>query len=200
MWALISIGVWISGYADVSPLLREIAFQQWDWQPGLWQLQPWRLWTAALVHWSSAHLMLNLLACVALGAWGNAVGLERRAALVWLAAWPVTHLLLAFCPALQHYGGLSGVLHAGVSIGVWHLLAQSAGSRRWVGATVGLGLVMKLVLEVPVLSQWMGLGVSLAFLPGAPDIQVAGEAHLAGALAGWGCAAVLEPMFRRCKR
>jgi len=46
----------------------------------------------------------------------------RAAAFAWFVAWPLTHLLMAvpdsahLAQSLQHYGGLSGVLHAGVVV------------------------------------------------------------------------------------
>jgi hypothetical protein len=150
------------------------------------------LWTAAFVHWSSAHLFLNLLACLALGAWGHTLGLGRLLTLAWFAAWPLTHLLLSFSSSVEHYGGLSGVLHAGVAIGVLKLLSQAAGTSRWIGAAVGLGLMVKLVLEVPILCESLGLIFRGSTVMGAPSVRVAGEAHLAGVVAGLGCAGLVK--------
>lgn len=190
LWALTALGFWLGAIGEVSGRVGESLFMQWDWQPGLWRSQPWRLWTAAFVHWSSTHLFLNLLACLALGAWGHTLGLGRLSTLAWFAAWPLTHLLLSFSSSADHYGGLSGVLHAGVAIGVWKLLSQGPGTSWWIGAAVGLGLVVKLVVEVPMLSESLGLIFNKSTLTGAPAVRVAGEAHLAGVIAGLGCACV----------
>jgi rhomboid family GlyGly-CTERM serine protease len=172
-------------------------FSLLDWQPDLWTSQPWRLWTAALVHWSGAHLLLNLLACVALVAWGNAAALGARPTLAWLAAWPLTHLLLAMSPSLVRYGGLSGVLHAGVAVGAWSLLYRGDGPHRWLGAGVSLGLLVKLVLEVPALAQWFGLAAATMPLADAPGFTVASYAHLSGAVSGLACAIVLDLVLGR---
>lgn len=194
-WALLSLGVWLSqraasgiALAD-SPLLAQL-----DWRVPQWQTQPWRLWTAALVHWSDAHLGVNLLGCVALLAWGNAAALGRRQTLAWLLAWPLTHLLLGTDPSLTRYGGLSGLLHAGVAVGAWALVWHSLGRRRLVGALVLAGLVLKQVTEVPMLAHWFGLEpLALArALPGAPQFQVASYAHWCGVLAGVLCAAAVD--------
>ncbi len=190
-WALLSLGLWLSQRA-VGALAQAPLLALLDWQPGLWHAQPWRLWTAALVHWSGAHVLLNLLACAALIAWGNAAALGGRQTLAWLAAWPLTQVLLAASPSLLHYGGLSGVLHAGVAIGVWTLLCYGRGARRKVGALVLAGLLLKLVLEVPPLAQALGWDAAQQPLAGAPGFAVAGYAHLAGTLAGLACAVVLD--------
>ena len=188
-WALLSLGLWLgtTGGAVPAPVLGLL-----DWQPGLWQTQPWRLWTAAFVHWSGYHLIVNLLACAALVAWGNAAALGARPTLAWLAAWPLTHLLLAMSPSVVRYGGLSGLLHAGVAIGAWALLRHGTGQRRWVGALVLLGLLVKLVLEVPLLAHWFGLAAPQMPLADAPGFAVASYAHLTGFVAGLACAVALD--------
>ncbi len=151
-----------------------------DWQPASVASEPWRAWSAAFVHWSARHLGANLGAAAAVAAFGWAARVPPRATLAWGMAWPLTHLGLLLRPELAHYGGLSGVLHGGVAVVVWWLLASGRGSRRAIGAMVGAGLVAKLWLEQPwgpVLRQaadW--------------DIAVAPLAHATGATAGLLCA------------
>jgi membrane associated rhomboid family serine protease len=196
-WMVLSTGLWLSQRGQVAQALADAALlAQLDWRPGLWPTQPWRLWTAALVHWSDAHLVVNLLACAALIAWGNAAVLGNRQTLAWLAAWPVTHVLLAGLAPLERYGGLSGVLHAGVAIGAWTLVWRGQGQRRVVGGLVIAGLVLKQAIEVPALAQWLGLGpvVLPRALAGAPDFQVASYAHLCGVAAGVICAAAMDAL------
>lgn len=194
-WVLLSLGVWLNqrtlpglALAD-APLLAHL-----DWRVAQWQSQPWRLWTAALVHWSDTHLGINLLACIALIAWGNAAALGRRQTLAWLLAWPVTHMLLATDSALLRYGGLSGLLHAGVAIGAWALVWHDQGQRRLVGGLVLVGLVVKQLTEVPVLAHWLGLEplVPERAVPGAPQFKVASYAHWCGLVAGVLCAAAVD--------
>jgi hypothetical protein len=48
----------------------------------------------------------------------------------WVCAWPLTQLGLLMRPDLSHYGGLSGVLHAGAAIVALHLVWRGARARR----------------------------------------------------------------------
>ena len=150
------------------------------WQPELAISQPWRAITAAWVHLSVMHLAGNLVGTALVAAFGMVAGCGRRAALAWALAWPLTHLALGQQPALAHYGGLSGVLHAGVAVAAWQVLRAGRGPRRWVGAAVLAGLAAKLLLEAP----WQG---PLHQVPGW-DIAIAPLAHSAGAVAGLLCA------------
>lgn len=150
-----------------------------DWQPELAWKNPWRAMSAAWVHWSEQHLGANLLAAAVVGAYGFSGQVPRSQALAWVASWPLTHLALLVKPDLLHYGGLSGVLHAGVAIVCLHLLVHGHGRQRWVGAGVSLGLVVKLVSEKP----W---GAALQ-RSADWDIAVAPLAHTTGALAGLLC-------------
>jgi len=151
-----------------------------DWQPGLAAAQPWRAVTAAFVHWTPLHLAANLAGCAVLGLLGWRARLGARAALAGLLALPLVQLGLLLWPALQRYGGLSGELHALAAIAALALLARQ-GRERLIGGAIGLGLLIKLLLEDP-------LGAPLRLTPGF-DFPVAPFAHLSGAVAGsfaWG--------------
>lgn len=152
-----------------------------DWQPELAWQQPWRAFTAAWVHWSPAHLGVNLLAAAVVGAFGWAARVPKAQAWAWLMAWPLTHLGLLIQPELAHYGGLSGVLHAGVALVCLSLLATGPRARRVVGAAVAVGLLIKLVSERP-------FGPALQNWPGW-DIALAPLAHTSGAVTGLLCGA-----------
>jgi rhomboid family GlyGly-CTERM serine protease len=147
-----------------------------DWRPELAAREPWRAFSAAFVHLSALHLWANLLGLALVALLGRAAGCGRDAALAWGCAWPLTHLALAMQPALASYGGLSGVLHAGVAVVVVQLLARTQGRPRSIGILVAIGLVLKLLLEAP----W---GAPVRQVPGW-DIPIAPLAHAAGALAG----------------
>lgn len=155
-----------------------------DWQPALWWRQPWRLFSAALLHWSTLHLVANLAGCALLAALGQVARLPARSALAWLLAWPLTQLGLLAQPELLHYAGLSGLLHAGVAVAVVELLRRPPGREPLIGALLGLGLLAKLVLEQP----W---GAPLRLVSGW-DIALAPAAHLSGTLAGAACAWLLR--------
>jgi rhomboid family GlyGly-CTERM serine protease len=162
-----------------------------DWQPGLAFSEPWRAFTAALVHWSDRHLVANLFAAAVVGAYGWAAQLPREQTAAWFAAWPLSHGVLLWRPELAHYGGLSGILHGGVAITCLWLLLRAKGGRRVVGALVMLGLVAKLASETP----W---GPALQHSQ-EWDIAVAPLAHTTGALAGLLCGALALLLTRHPK-
>ncbi len=93
-----------------------------DWQAALGLHEPWRLWTCAWVHWSGPHLLVNALGAIVVAFVGWRARLPAAAALAWFVAWPGTQLAMAaigserVAAAMPHYGGLSGVLHAGVVV------------------------------------------------------------------------------------
>ena len=176
-WTAISIGFALAALAGW-PAPREAL----DWQPSLALAQPWRLWTAAFVHLSPLHLQANLLGCATVAAFGLVAAVPRSAAWAWLAAWPLTHAALALQPQLLHYGGLSGLLHAGVAVVALHLAWRDRGRRRAIGWAVLAGLAAKLVLE----QAWLG---PTQAAPGW-DIPIAPLAHLSGAIAGMLCGAL----------
>jgi rhomboid family GlyGly-CTERM serine protease len=165
--ALASIGAWPIG-------------RSWlDWQPALAWTQPWRWWSAAIVHLSPLHLGANLLATALVAAYGWAARVPRPVAWAWLASWPFTHLALLAKPQLLHYGGLSGVLHGGVAaVSVW-LVLRGRGSQRTIGWMMLVGQSVKLLVEAP----W---GAAL-HAPGELDVAVAPLAHAGGSIAGGLC-------------
>lgn len=155
-----------------------------DWEPVLAPTQPWRAWTAALVHLSHWHLIANLAGALVVGGLGVTGRLPARAALAWACAWPLTQALLLMRPALAHYAGLSGVLHAGVAIAAWHLMRHGRAREPWIGALIAVGLGLKLAFEAP-------FGPVLTH-PGDWDIPIAPFAHFTGTLAGAVCALVFD--------
>lgn len=174
--AWLGLAALLAGGSLMAALLPATAL---DWQPLLAWREPWRWWTAALVHGSPAHLGANLLALALVAALGVVAAAPRRLTLAWALAWPLTHLALLAQPALRHYGGLSGVLHAAVALLACHLLATRAptpGRHRLVGVALAAGLLLKLGLEPP----WGPL------LQPAPllGIHVVPWAHACGAAAG----------------
>lgn len=160
-----------------------------DWQGALALAQPWRWWSAVFVHWSGLHLGANLLGCAVVAWFGWTAGTTRSAAWAWFAAWPLTHLALLTQPALLHYGGLSGVLHAGVAITALWLVLRASGKRRAIGAAVLAGLAVKLVLERP----WLGPAQQTT----GWDIAIAPSAHVTGVAAGLVCGALALAFTQR---
>jgi len=105
----------------VAPIASPFA-QALDWQPALGLRETWRLWTGAWVHWSVAHLLVNAAGAAVVAFVGWRARLPAAAAAAWFAAWPLTQAFMAAAGAerlavlMPHYGGLSGVLHAGAIV------------------------------------------------------------------------------------
>ncbi len=159
-----------------------------DWQPTFAFTQAWRAFTAAFVHYSPMHLGANLIGAVLVGVFGWAAQAPQRMAVGWLAAWPLTQFGLLVQPELLHYGGLSGVLHAGVIIVCVHLIFQGTRTQTRVGWATLMVVFAKVLLEAP----WRG---PLSH-PAEWDIAVAPMAHASGVLAGL-CLGLLMVRLRR---
>lgn len=183
-WAVMSIGLALGALA-----MHFAPREAFDWHRGLAAAEPWRLWTAAFVHLSPWHLQANLLGCGLVAVFGLAARLPPGSTLAWLAAWPLTHAALALQPGLQHYGGLSGLLHAGVAIAALRLACLGSGRTRWIGRAVLGGLAAKLLLE-------RGWVEPMQWVAGW-DIPIAGFAHLTGTAAGLVTAGVAIALERR---
>jgi hypothetical protein len=125
---------------------------------------------------------------VLVGALGVAARAPARSAVAWALAWPLTQLGLCVRPELLHYGGLSGVLHAGTACLAWQLLVHERGSRRAVGALLLAALALKVTSETP----W---GPVLRH-PAGWDIATAPFAHASGLVAGLAAAALVEALAR----
>ncbi|MEJ7138848.1 rhombosortase [Amphibiibacter pelophylacis] len=156
------------------------------WEASRFASQPWRAFTAALVHWSTMHLVLNLCGVAVLALWAAATRVTRRAALAWALAWPLTQIFLLLRPDLPPYGGLSGVLHAGTLLATLPLLSGDQPLRvRVLGWTALVALTSKVLLEHP----WGAAVVVTAHL----DVPVAPMGHAGGLLAAgvaWGVTGV----------
>ena len=148
----------------------------WTWQPELAFAEPWRAWTAVFVHYSGLHLAANLAGAALVGALGWAARAPLRSVVAWAAAWPLTQIGLLVQPALLQYGGLSGVLHAGVVVVSIHLIFEGTRTQRRVGGATLLIVLLKVLSETP----WAG---PLRH-PAGWDIAVAPMAHASGLVAG----------------
>lgn len=160
-----------------------------DWQPALLLRQPWRAWSAALVHLSELHLLANLAGTALVGALGLVARVPRRSVVAWLCAWPLTQLGLLARPELDHYAGLSGVLHAGVAVVAVHLIASATGWRRAIGLALLAALAVKVASETP----W---AAEVLRRPEGWDIAIAPFAHASGLAAGALTSALAEAVAR----
>ncbi|MDO9314123.1 MAG: hypothetical protein Q7T97_06225 [Burkholderiaceae bacterium] len=159
-----------------------------DWQPALAHAEPWRAWTAVFVHYSNLHLAANLAGSVGVAAWGWVGRVPARTVVAWVIAWPLVQWGLLMQPELLHYGGLSGVLHAGVAVVAVHLACSGSCAQRRIAVAVLAVLVGKLLFESP----WAG---AISHPPGW-DIAVAPGAHVSGVLAGTVVSVLLEGLSR----
>lgn len=187
-----------AAWVGVALLLGAAALVGWpmardalDWQPGLALAEPWRAVTAVGVHYSGQHLGVNLAGLAVTALFGVVARAPASLAWAWLAAWPLTQFGLLVKPALLHYGGLSGVLHAGFAVIVAFLLITGTRAQRWVASAVLIGGAAKLLNEAP----W---GPALRH-PAGWDIAIAPLAHTTGALAGALCAAIALAWSRRAR-
>ncbi len=183
---------WIA-LAGLLGLGAALAFQidpnSLDWQPGRIVAEPWRAVSAAFVHYSALHLAANLAGLALVAALGWFAHVPRPIAAAWLIAWPLTQLGLLARPDLLHYGGLSGILHAGVACVAWQLILHERGRRRAIGALTLALIAIKVVSEAP----W---GPALRH-PAGWDIATAPFAHASGLVAGLFAAALSEAVMRR---
>lgn len=185
-----------AGWVLIAALLGAGAIGAWwlpdlraaDWQPGRAASEPWRAWTAAFVHYSGLHLAANLVGLALTAALGVVARVPWRCVLAWMIAWPLTQFGLLLQPQLLHYGGLSGVLHAGVAVAAVHLIADGERRRLAVGIALVAGLVLKIITEAP----W---AAPLRQVRGW-DIAIAPMAHATGTAAGLACAAGAELLAR----
>ena len=147
------------------------------WVPALAWSEPWRWWSAAWVHLSLLHLLANLAGAVLVLLLGWVARLPREASWAWALAWPLTHLGLLLAPDLLRYGGLSGVLHAGVAVAAVAMLRGPLPRReRVLGGLLLAGLCAKVLGE----RAWAHTLVT----PPGWDIAVAPLAHASGTVCG----------------
>jgi len=163
-----------------------------EWRPALAWSEPWRAWTAAVVHYSAFHLVVNLVGTALVAALGWFARVPRAATIAWLIAWPLTQFGLLARPDLLHYAGLSGVLHAGTTCVGWQLAAHARGQRRAIGVLVLAALAVKVASESP----W-GAAVRT---PAGWDIATAPFAHASGLVAGLAAAIVCDAIARARSR
>lgn len=162
----------------------------WIWHAETGVFSPWTWWTAAFVHLSASHALVNLVALLCLLALGRLWGLGRATVWAVLLAWPLTVASLALWPAVTHYAGLSGPLHALAAVLVVHRVAALwphplHQARGLTALALGLGLAVKLALE----AAWR----QPVAWDAAWGFHVVYAAHLNGALCGVLCALLLAP-------
>ncbi|MBK6853348.1 MAG: hypothetical protein IPG93_17660 [Burkholderiales bacterium] len=185
--AWVIVGLWLALPSLMLWPQHRLALQVLGWSAATPWSEPWRWWSAAWAHLNTMHLGANLAGCVVVMTLGWVADLPRRAAWAWLLAWPLTHLALAGQPGLALYGGMSGVLHAGVSVAACAVLLRGHRGETIIAAAVLAGLAIKLALE------WWAVPGSPGALTHPPGwaMAVVPRAHLTGAVAGLLCCLAL---------
>jgi rhomboid family GlyGly-CTERM serine protease len=145
----------------------------------------WRMWSGHWVHFSSSHVGWNLVVLVMAGTRLEQArpGLLLRYTL--LAAPFISVSFLLFAPAMEYYGGLSGLATGTVTLFVLVNLAAGRRHRAWWLAALAV-VAGKIALDATRPTPWF------SSFPGA-GIHSSALAHLAGAL----LAAVLFLSHRR---
>jgi rhomboid family GlyGly-CTERM serine protease len=106
----------------------------------------WRLWTGHLVHFGTSHLVWNLVVFTLASAWAERLAPRSTRLLLALAPGVIGLALLALDPALQTYGGLSGVAVAALAFLAFTQLAQKPSDRWFWWALLAL-LLLKIAAE-----------------------------------------------------
>ena len=139
-----------------------------------WQL--WRFFSANLLHSNGTHLIMNLLAILAVWALhGEHYPLRRYAALCFGLGVFCTVCIYFFTPERSSYVGLSGVIHGLLLYGS----CLDIRNKIWLGWVLLVGVWLKIIQE-----QLYGASATTAELIQA---SVAIEAHLYGAIGGAMC-------------
>ncbi|MEY4562726.1 MAG: hypothetical protein RLZZ618_2003 [Pseudomonadota bacterium] len=183
-WCVMALGLVLVAFAT-----RSVDHLAIDWQPSLAWHEPWRWWTNVFVHYSQPHFWGNVLATMLVAAFGWAARMPLRATIAWFVSWPLMHLALLSQPELRHYGGLSGLMHAGVAVATLHLVLAGPRRDRIIGGIVGVMLIVKVLTETP----WRGAIQHTADW----DIPVAPVAHAFGLMVGLVCCAGAHLLTKR---
>lgn len=91
----------------------------------------WRLWTGHWVHFSMSHLAWNLAVLLGAGVWLERLQPGWLLRLVFIAAPTLSLVLLAGEPAMQTYGGLSGLATSAVVLLALTQLHQRGSNGNW---------------------------------------------------------------------
>lgn len=135
----------------------------------------WRLWTGHWVHFSASHLAWNLAVLLGAGVWLERLQPGRLLHLALVAAPLISLALLVGEPAMQAYGGLSGLATGLVVLLALTQLGRRGQDRRW---WCGL-LVLVMVKIATDATQTEALFVGF----GPQAVRSSALAHAAGAAA-----------------
>lgn len=177
--ALPAILLWLVPATHGALLCERTAILRGEW---------WRLWTGHWVHFSFSHLAWNLAVLLGAGAWLEHVRRGWFARYILAGAPLISLALLAGEPAMQTYGGLSGLATGVVVLLALTQISPASPARRWwMGALVLVAA--KTALDA---SHAPALFAQFA----SPAIRPSALAHAAGA--GTALAFFLSRPIRFC--
>jgi len=153
------------------------------WLDGEW----WRLGSAALLHGSWLHLLLNMSALGSIGEWLEpALGSRNTLLIFILSALGGSLASLAWCEAPVVVGASGGILGLAGALLFARIFAEERGELRDVSASslaLMIGLCLALGLVVPVIAQAGHLGGLVAGLLGAAVALKRGPTRMASLVA-----------------
>lgn len=153
------------------------------WLDGEW----WRLGSAALLHGSWLHLLLNMSALASIGEWLEpALGSRNTLLIFILSALGGSLASLAWCEAPVVVGASGGILGLAGALLFARLFAEERGDLRNVSAgslALMIGLCLGLGLVVPVIAQAGHVGGLIAGTLGTMAVLIRGPVRAAALIA-----------------
>ena len=166
--AVLALAAWAAGAASTATQAAELLILD---RSAVGRGELWRLWTGHLVHGSWTHFAYDVGAAVLL-----CLAFGRALRLLWMAPLLSVGLLVAL-PDVQHYYGLSGLLHAWVVTALADVVWRERGPRARLAAALLAGTIGKAALETALGTSLFTMGLDF----GGPVLHAS---HLAGALVG----------------
>lgn len=138
----------------------------------------WRMFTGHWFHFSSSHLIYDLLAMAVVGWICETQKLPRFGQLCLLAPWFISAALLWWEPQMIYFGGLSAVATTALVYLAFSGL-QKCGPWRWICLIALIATAGKIVFE-------LHTGRMLFVSSGQRSLVVSSTSHIAGALTALG--------------
>lgn len=162
--------------------------------------QCWRLWTGHLVHYSAQHALIDIAtALVAALIAAQSFGARRLVLAVALGAPFICLGLLLAIPECRYYRGASGIavmLAVMAGAGLWR--DARAGTMHTVLTVRAALALLAAALAAKIGAEAAGWSPDWSDLP--PDLAVAWQAHLLGAVAGMAAVAIIHARGRCVRR
>jgi rhomboid family GlyGly-CTERM serine protease len=143
-------------------------------RPAILSGEIWRMFTGHWVHFSTSHLVYDLLAFGIAGWIIESQKLPHFGWLCLLAPWLISVVLLLFEPQMKLFGGLSALATTAIVYLALHGL-HDAGPWRWICLATLLGITGKIFFE-------MTSGRMMFATTGNIPVAVSAASHISGAV------------------